>query len=210
LEVIDSKLKQYSDIHREWIHCTKCPLGERACQHVIAEIVGVGPGLSSPRGINDIVHVMFIGEGPGRGEDAVGRPFIGPAGKLLRHVVQEAGLYKYNLCYTNLLACRPCDTQAGPNRPPQEIEVEACRPRLVQLIRALTPIVVMPLGNIPIHYLHSMIVGGGAIQHQCHYHEAQHPAAVLRQGGTMATIYQSYLDKFIAVRLRLEELYVRP
>ncbi|WP_184469338.1 UdgX family uracil-DNA binding protein [Rhizobium esperanzae] len=68
--------------------CTRCPLHEKATQTVFGE----GP--------HD-AEVMFVGEQPGDQEDIAGRPFVGPAGRLLDQVIAEAGIDRSRLYVTN-------------------------------------------------------------------------------------------------------------
>ena len=51
--------------------------------------------------------VLFVGEAPGVSEDVLGRPFVGPAGKLLDEIVERALDGQYDYAITNLVACIP-------------------------------------------------------------------------------------------------------
>src|SRR5678815_1577111 len=68
--------------------CRGCPLYKNATQAVFGE----GPQDAS---------VMFIGEQPGDQEDLTGKPFVGPAGKLLDQVLKEVGIDRNNVYVTN-------------------------------------------------------------------------------------------------------------
>ncbi|MGO7033526.1 UdgX family uracil-DNA binding protein [Rhizobium ruizarguesonis] len=68
--------------------CTRCPLHAKATQTVFGE---------GPRD----AEVMFVGEQPGDQEDISGRPFVGPAGRLLDQVIAEAGIDRSTLYVTN-------------------------------------------------------------------------------------------------------------
>ena len=68
--------------------CTACPLWRSATQTVFGE------------GSAD-AEVMFVGEQPGDQEDLAGRPFVGPAGRLLHEALEEAGLDRSDLYLTN-------------------------------------------------------------------------------------------------------------
>src|SRR5690606_32641675 len=59
--------------------CRRCPLHEMATQAVFGE----GPARAD---------VMFVGEQPGDQEDLAGRPFVGPAGRVLDEVLAEVGI----------------------------------------------------------------------------------------------------------------------
>src|SRR5205085_54486 len=68
--------------------CTACPLYRTGTQTVFGE------GLSAARAI-------FVGEQPGDSEDNIGRPFVGPAGKLLDRALEEAGIDRKLVYVTN-------------------------------------------------------------------------------------------------------------
>src|SRR2546430_16606599 len=68
--------------------CTACPLHETGTQTVF------GDGTSK-------AEVMFVGEQPGDQEDLQGKPFVGPAGKLLDKALQEAGIDRSKGYVTN-------------------------------------------------------------------------------------------------------------
>ena len=68
--------------------CTRCPLHATATQTVFGE---------GPRD----AEVMFVAEQPGDQEDISGRPFVGPAGRLLDQVIAEAGIDRSRLYVTN-------------------------------------------------------------------------------------------------------------
>jgi DNA polymerase len=69
-------------------HCRRCELWERATQGVPGE----GPGGA---------RLMLVGEQPGDEEDLQGRPFVGPAGRLLRTLLDEAGIAVAQVFLTN-------------------------------------------------------------------------------------------------------------
>jgi uracil-DNA glycosylase family 4 len=73
--------------------CRGCDLYLRATQAVLGEIEG---GSRRSR-----AEIMMIGEQPGDKEDLAGRPFVGPAGKLLDRCLQEAGIDRNRVYITN-------------------------------------------------------------------------------------------------------------
>jgi len=85
--------------------------------------------------------VLFIGEAPGREEDASGRPFVGPAGKVLEAALASAGIARADVFLTNVIKCRPPE-----NRRPKVDEVDACRPYLLGQIERVNPKVLVTLG----------------------------------------------------------------
>jgi uracil-DNA glycosylase family 4 len=70
-------------------------------------------------------RIAVVGEAPGRNEAAMGKPFIGPSGKLLDKVLDFHGIDKEEVLYTNAVACRPPD-----NGTPPKSAIAACRSRL--------------------------------------------------------------------------------
>ncbi|MCE5296950.1 MAG: uracil-DNA glycosylase [Euryarchaeota archaeon] len=71
--------------------------------------------------------VVLVGEAPGEKEDALGRPFVGRAGKWLDKCFFEAGLSRDAVMITNTVKCRP-----PANRRPEPDEVASCRIYLVE------------------------------------------------------------------------------
>ena len=94
-------------------------------------------------------RIMFIGEAPGAVEDETGRPFVGPAGKLLTDIIEKAmGLKREEVYIANILKCRPPG-----NRDPQPDEVAACIGFLKEQIMYIKPAVIVALGRISTHTL---------------------------------------------------------
>ena len=153
--VVPDYKKSLSDLRAEWEGCTRCELGRRRNEVGGHFVFGEG----RPRGI------LFIGEGPGKEEEARGAPFIGPSGNLLRTVLKKLGLT--HVYITNTVTCRSChlaydtegkvmmrkDFKTGHLMPviqddaPLPSQVEACMPRLVQEIYLVDPILVVALGQ---------------------------------------------------------------
>ncbi len=111
--------------------CTRCRLSETRTQVVF----GMG---------NPAADLLFVGEGPGADEDAVGLPFVGRSGRLLdRMMTEEMGLTRADCYITNMVMCRP-----PANRDPKPDEMAACRPWLTAKLEYLDPKVVVTLGNV--------------------------------------------------------------
>jgi len=93
---------------------------------------------------NPRARLVFVGEGPGRDEDIVGKPFVGEAGKLLTRIIENGmGLQRENVYICNVVKCRP-----PRNRDPEKDEVETCLPFLEQQIRIIGPEVICTLGRV--------------------------------------------------------------
>ena len=130
-----NKLERLAPIRERVSVCTKCPhLASSRTQTVF----GVG---------NPDADIMFIGEAPGADEDAQGEPFVGRAGQLLTKIIETMGFARGDVYIANILKCRP-DTPKGSfgNRPPTPLEMQTCRPYLVEQIEIIQPKVLVALG----------------------------------------------------------------
>jgi uracil-DNA glycosylase family protein len=115
--------------------CRRCDLWKRATQTVCGE------GPSDAR-------LMLVGEQPGDQEDLAGRPFVGPAGQLLRDALSEAGLNPAEVYLTNAVKhfkWEPRGKRRIHERPNRE-EVLACRMWLDEEIAAIKPVIIVALG----------------------------------------------------------------
>jgi uracil-DNA glycosylase len=133
--VASSKIDTLESIRERVAVCTKCPhLASSRTQTVF----GVG---------NPDADLMFIGEAPGADEDAQGEPFVGRAGQLLTRIIETMGFARGEVYIANILKCRP-DMPAGSfgNRAPTPVEMQTCRPYLVEQISAIQPKVIVALG----------------------------------------------------------------
>jgi DNA polymerase len=117
-------------IREEIGDCKRCKL----CEGRTHIVFGVG---------DPHAKLMFVGEGPGRDEDLQGEPFVGRAGQLLTKMIEAMGLKRPDVYIANIVKCRPPD-----NRYPEPDEVETCMPFLLKQIDAVSPRVVVTLGNL--------------------------------------------------------------
>jgi uracil-DNA glycosylase len=92
---------------------------------------------------NSKAELVFVGEGPGRDEDAQGLPFVGRAGKLLTQMIEAMGLQRQDVYICNVVKCRPPE-----NRTPENDEVETCSPFLLRQLDAISPKVIVCLGSV--------------------------------------------------------------
>ncbi len=111
--------------------CRICPYGEARNRPVFGE----GP-LDAP--------LFFVGEGPGKDEDASGKPFVGRAGKLLTRILEETGIRRHRVFIGNIVKCRPFN-----NENPSPESVEACLPFLERQLDIINPQVIVTLGKVP-------------------------------------------------------------
>jgi DNA polymerase len=115
--------------------CKACELWEPATQTVFGE----GP---------ETARVVFVGEQPGDQEDLAGRPFVGPAGKLLDKALAEAGVDRKEVYVTNAVkhfSWFPRGKRRMHKTPTQQ-EVAACLDWLRQELRLVKPSIIVCLG----------------------------------------------------------------
>ncbi|WP_229835504.1 UdgX family uracil-DNA binding protein [Dactylosporangium sucinum] len=117
--------------------CRGCPLYRDATQAVF------GAGAAGAR-------ILVVGEQPGDVEDRRGEPFVGPAGKLLDRAFDAAGLDRGLMYVTNAVKHFKYRASAPGKRrihqTPDQREITACRPWLVEEFRQLRPAQVVALG----------------------------------------------------------------
>src|SRR3984893_7712723 len=130
-----NKLERLAPLRERVSVCTKCPhLASSRTQTVF----GVG---------NPDAEIMFIGEAPGADEDAQGEPFVGRAGQLLTRIIKAMGFARDDVYIANILKCRP-NIPAGSfgNRAPTPLEMQTCRPYLIEQIDIIQPKLIVALG----------------------------------------------------------------
>jgi len=116
-------------------HCRACPLWRTGTQTVF------GDGSRTAK-------VVFIGEQPGNDEDLVGKPFVGPAGKLLDKALVEAKIDRDEVYVTNVVKHFKWEPKGKRriHKKPSAREILACRPWLDSELSVLQPEVVVCLG----------------------------------------------------------------
>jgi DNA polymerase len=115
--------------------CQACDLWERGTQTVF----GDGRRRSA---------VMFVGEQPGNEEDLSGKPFVGPAGRLLDQALEEAGIDRSQTYVTNVVKHFKWEPRGKRriHKKPNAQEIAACRPWLEAEIASVKPKVIVALG----------------------------------------------------------------
>jgi DNA polymerase len=91
---------------------------------------------------NPQARVMFVGEAPGRDEDAEGLPFVGRSGKLLDRMLAAIGLDRSQAYIANIIPWRPPG-----NRTPTPQESQICLPFVMKQIELVDPDVLVCLGG---------------------------------------------------------------
>lgn len=115
--------------------CKACDLWKTGTQTVFGE------GSES-------ADVMLVGEQPGDKEDLAGRPFVGPAGRILDQALEDAGIDRSKVYVTNAVKHFKWEARGKRrlHKRPDAVEVAACRPWLDKEIELVRPKVVVCLG----------------------------------------------------------------
>ena len=115
--------------------CTACPLYRRATQTVFGE----GPKHAT---------IFMIGEQPGDYEDLAGKPFVGPAGKIMDRALEDAGIDRSRVYVTNAVKHFKWEPRGKRriHQKPNSREIAACRPWLEAELRIVRPNLVVAMG----------------------------------------------------------------
>jgi uracil-DNA glycosylase family protein len=116
-------------------HCRACELWADATQAVIGE---------GRRG----ARLMLVGEQPGDREDLEGRPFVGPAGRILDDGLERAGIDRRDAYVTNVVKHFRFKARGKGriHQTPERVHINACRPWLDAEIRVVKPQALVLLG----------------------------------------------------------------
>jgi len=115
--------------------CTRCPLYRDATQAVSGE----GPSGAT---------FMLVGEQPGDKEDIAGKPFVGPAGRVLDQALREAGIAREETFVTNAVKHFKHEMRGKRrlHKRPNNYEIERCKIWLEDERKLVEPAVVIALG----------------------------------------------------------------
>ena len=187
----DSPVMSLSEIREELGDCRRCKL----CEERNSIVFGEG---------NPDARLVFVGEGPGRDEDAQGRPFVGRAGQLLTKIIKAMKLEREDVYICNVVKCRPPG-----NRNPEPDEVASCEPFLAKQIRSINPEVVVCLGSVATGLLLKLKnFRMGQLRGTFHNYEnsklmvTYHPAALLRNPAFKKPVWED-------MKLVMKELGIR-
>ncbi|MET0291947.1 MAG: UdgX family uracil-DNA binding protein [Steroidobacteraceae bacterium] len=176
--------------------CRHCDLWREATQGV--------PG----RGPEDAA-LMLVGEQPGDEEDVAGRPFVGPAGRLLAAVLEEAGIAPKSVYVTNAVKHFKWEPRGKRrlHKRPNVAEVRACNPWLLREIEAVKPKVIVALGATAARGVLGADVAVGEARSDLFRHPlgaavcvTYHPSAVLRGMERADELREALLDDLKAAK----------
>ena len=167
-------------VRAEALACTRCRLHTSRRSVVFGE----GPGNA---------EVVVVGEAPGAEEDRSGRPFVGPAGKLLDRLLASAGFPRERVYICNVLKCRPPG-----NRDPQPDEIASCAPYLERQIELIAPRALLAVGSFAARALvgedHSITTLRGRVHRRRNVPvvATYHPAYLLRSPERLRAAWQDF------------------
>jgi len=92
--------------------------------------------------------MMLVGEQPGDYEDVAGKPFVGPAGKIMDRALEEAGINRSQVYVTNAVKHFKWEPRGKRriHQKPNSREIAACRPWLEAELRIVKPNLVVAMG----------------------------------------------------------------
>lgn len=116
-------------------NCRDCPLWKNATQTVFGE------GHASAK-------ILFVGEQPGDQEDTAGKPFVGPAGRLLDRALADAAVDRKATYVTNAVKHFKFEPRGKRriHKKPNELEISACRQWLERELSLIRPALIVVLG----------------------------------------------------------------
>lgn len=167
--------------------CTRCPLHAKATQTVFGE---------GPRD----AEVMFVGEQPGDQEDIAGRPFVGPAGRLLDQVIAEVGIDRSTLYVTNAVKHFKYEPRGKRriHQKPNMGEVKHCRWWLDLELALVKPKLIVAMGATALAALTDV---------KERLQDVRGQAMAIEGGRTLfVTVHPSYLLRIPDERLKAEEM----
>src|SRR5437763_153748 len=160
--------------------CTACPLYKHATQTVFGE----GPKDAT---------FMLLGEQPGDQEDIAGKPFVGPAGKILDRALQDAGIERKQVYVTNAVKHFKWEPRGKRriHKKPNSREIAACRPWLEAELRLVRPKLLVCLGATAAQTIfgpafrvtreRGKILNSPLTPEDCRVVATVHPSSLLRQ-----------------------------
>lgn len=110
---------------------------DRICPKLAASATQLVMGDGDPD-----ADIVFIGEAPGKEEDRQGKPFVGPAGRLLNEMLTTIGLQRSDVYVSNIVKYRPPN-----NRDPLPEEKAAFLPYLNEQLETIRPKLIVTLGR---------------------------------------------------------------
>ena len=202
MTTVATRADELARARREARSCRRCDLYRDATQTVFGE------GRAG-------AELMLVGEQPGDAEDTEGRPFVGPAGALLRDVLGEVGLDERRIYVTNAVKhfkWRPRGTRRIHDKPNRS-EIRACEHWLRLELALVRPRVLVCLGATAAQSLLGRDARVGALRGRVlevpdldpGVVVTVHPSAVLRAGDRRRALRAELADDLALARRAVDE-----
>jgi DNA polymerase len=172
--VAEHPIKTLKELAEAEAECTRCPLYRNATQAV------PGEGLKRAR-------LMLVGEQPGDQEDKQGKPFVGPAGRILAQALDDAGIARSEAFVTNAVKHFKWEPRGKRrlHKRPNAYEIERCHWWLDIERMLVKPEILVALGTTALRSVSGKSLTIGAVRGRL---------MPLSDGGQMlATIHPSYI-----------------
>lgn len=143
--------------------------------------------------------LMLIGEAPGKNEVIEGKPFVGPAGKILTEFLLALELKREDLYITNSVKYRMSRLGASGNlinRPARNDEIDRARDFLREEIEIVNPKIVVPMGNVSLKSLISRDLSIG-----------QYHGKLIKDKKVVPLVFPIYHPASLIYNSKLEGLY---
>lgn len=218
-QVIDVE-NQLQEIINEVYSCKNCPLAAQRIKRRCKCVPGAG---------NSKALVMVVGEGPGKMEERyaekgfdkrIGKPFVGPSGKLLDQILEYLTLDRDEVYVGNIINCRATftnvDTGALEDRKPTPAEITACS-YIHRQIKLIQPKLILALGKVSASALLGLSTDGDAADTRDKIFDyphdkrikvwtSYHPAYLLRNPGEMIPLSHRLKLLRITIQALKEEI----
>ena len=145
MTIEEERAAQLAAIEEEIRGLTESPLYEYRTMNHYNPVIGEG---------RPTAEIVFIGEAPGEVEAKTGRPFVGPAGRVLDSLLADVGLEREDIYITNVVKDRPPD-----NRDPRVKAVRLYSPFLWRQLVTIQPRVIVPLGRHALAFVRRHFAG---------------------------------------------------
>lgn len=198
----DAMPESIAEARRAAATCTRCDL----CRYATQTVFGEGP---------ETARIMFVGEQPGDQEDLAGKPFVGPAGRLLNGVLEEVGIDRRHYYVTNAVKhfkFVPRGKRRLHQRPNAH-EIERCHWWLDIERKLVAPRLMVALGATAAQALTG--TGAGIMKRRGQVETLAdgtpvfitiHPSAILRAGDAREEARQDFVQDMRTLRSIVERL----
>jgi uracil-DNA glycosylase family 4 len=133
--IVVENVIRWNHFEKDWIHCERCPLGQRMSRTVLYR--GHLP-----------CRILFIGEAPSEEDTTLSYAFSGQSGWLLDSMIVDAGGDHSEIGFTYVLGCWPRHEGTFETCSPKADQVKACQPRVADLLMMAQPKVIITVGQV--------------------------------------------------------------